>query len=54
MFENKRRWVWLLGGLVGCALMIGCSEPEKREMRVHEETHEGEVEDVGPGEMIVE
>lgn len=50
------RYRWLLAGLLGfgfCAA-VGCSQNEKREVRVEEETHEGEVVEESPGEMIVE
>ncbi len=35
-------------------LTVGCASHEHREVRVIEQQSEGEVEDVSPGEMIVE
>ncbi len=39
---------------VALAPLTGCAENEKKEVQVTHEEHEGEVRDVGPGEMIVE
>jgi hypothetical protein len=52
--QLMRRFGWLACGLLACALYAGCAEREHREVRVEQEQHESEVEDVAPGEMIVE
>ena len=44
---------------VGCAfvallLLTGCHSDERRKVRVTEETHEGQVVEEQPGEMVVE
>ncbi len=53
-----RRMVRQLG-IVACTvaallMVTGCHRHEKREVRVHEEQHHGEVQETPPGEMIVE
>jgi hypothetical protein len=51
-------WVrWLAGGLLTACLIsatTGCASERRREVRVEERQEQGEVETVGPGEMIVE
>lgn len=49
-----RRLGWLVCGLALVCVLSGCSERKHREVRYHEEQHEGEVQEVSPGEMIVE
>jgi hypothetical protein len=53
-----RRLVCQLG-IVACTVAVllivtGCHERKHREVRVHEEQHHGEVQEVSPGEPIVE
>lgn len=49
------RWIMMVAlGLIAIFLFVGCTEREHRKVTVHEEQHEGEVESVSPGEMIVE
>jgi hypothetical protein len=51
-------WYRRLGFLAcGLALLLalgGCRHREHRTMRVHQEQQEGEVQEVRPGEMVVE
>ncbi|MCG3128315.1 MAG: hypothetical protein CHACPFDD_03198 [Phycisphaerae bacterium] len=46
----------LLSAVTGLVLLspAGCSQDEKREVTVHEETHKGEVVEEKPGKMVVE
>lgn len=53
------RTAYRLFALLTCALLtvtllVGCAEREHRKMTVKQEQHEGPVEPVAPGEMIVE
>ncbi len=49
-----RRLGWLACGLAFVCVLSACSERKHREVRYHEEQREGEVQEVSPGEMIVE
>ena len=44
----------MIAAAFALSLALGCSRTERKEVRIHEEQQEGEVQDVGPGEMIVE
>jgi hypothetical protein len=49
------RGLILLGLAIGLlAVVTGCHKREHHGVKVHEEQREGEVQDVSPGEMIVE
>ena len=54
MRGRSRCLVALVGGFFALSLIVGCSEPERRKVTVHEEQREGEVQEVSPGEMVVE
>lgn len=46
----------IIAGAISLTLLtaFGCARRERREIRVEQETHEGEVHEKKPGEMIVE
>lgn len=50
---NRYLLLLVVTGLVFLA-PAGCSQDEKREVTVHEETHKGEVVEQKPGQMVVE
>ncbi len=54
MFKWCGRLMMLICGLLVLTTLVGCHKREHRTMRVHEERHEGPVEEQSPGEMIVE
>lgn len=54
MFAVMKRLGWLWCGLLAIALMVGCAHREYRKMSVKEEQREGDVQEVSPGEMVVE
>jgi hypothetical protein len=54
MSERFRRLLLGICATLALALVVGCAEHERREMRVEQEQHEGEVVEEAPGEMIVE
>lgn len=55
MDAAERTLLQLMVGLVALALVAGCGgDREERKIIIREEQHEGEVQEVSPGEMIVE
>jgi len=54
MTRTWRRLILAAGAALALALFVGCAEHERREMRIEQEQHEGEVVEEAPGEMIVE
>jgi len=54
MKDCFRRLILGICAVLALTLFSGCAEHERREMRVEQEQHEGEVVEEAPGEMIVE
>lgn len=54
MSQRFRRLILGICAIFAFALFTGCAQDERREMRVEQEQHEGEVVEQAPGEMIVE
>ena len=54
MKNGFRRLILGVCGALALFVFSGCAEHERREMRVEEEQHEGEVVEEAPGKMIVE
>jgi hypothetical protein len=52
--KSTRRFILGICATLALVLFLGCAESERREMRVEQEQHEGEVVEEAPGEMIVE
>lgn len=55
MIARERTLLPLMVGLVVLAFVAGCGgDREERKIIIHEEQHEGEVQEVSPGQMVVE
>lgn len=54
MFGSFRTIVGIMVGFILLLFVIGCAQDERREVKMTEERHEGEVEPTSPGEMVVE
>jgi hypothetical protein len=54
MSDRFRRLLLGICATLAVVLFMGCAQHERRQMRVEEEQHEGEVVEEAPGEMIVE
>lgn len=54
MRDNFRRLILSLCAALALFAFSGCAENERREIRVEQEQHEGEVVEEAPGEMVVE
>jgi hypothetical protein len=54
MKDSLRRLILGVFAVLALFVFSGCAEHERREMRVEEEQHEGEVVEEAPGTMIVD
>lgn len=54
MAQRMWRLRALVCGLLALVVIVGCNEPERREVKMREETRASDPQPVPPGEMIVE